>query len=122
MGKADKTIKSLLGDLELAFAFFAKKLPTDLVNTMTSVMMPDLVSRVTTVWLDSAVPTSLKEVDEFQDVIAAAKEFCARLDDLNFSGFGDLKQWVDDAPRVWLAKCRETALDTVRSRLSQGES
>lgn len=84
-------------------------------------MMPELVSRITAVWLDSAVPASLQEMDEFQDVIATAKSFCASLTRMKFTGFQELQEWVNGAPRVWLAKCRETALDTVRSRLAEGE-
>ncbi|KAJ9143689.1 Centromere/kinetochore protein zw10 [Pleurostoma richardsiae] len=119
-GRTDKTIKSLFADLDTIFSFFAAKLPSDLVESMSAVMMPELMTRITSIWLDSAVPTSLKEMDEYQEVIAAAKAFCERLRKLKFSGYNDLQDWVDNAPRVWLSKCRETALDAVRTKLSEG--
>lgn len=83
-------------------------------------MMPDLISRIVGTWLNIAVPVSLKEMDEFQHVTEAVKTFCNRLQNLNFTNFQELQEWVDDAPKVWLSKCRETALDTVRAKLAQG--
>lgn len=83
-------------------------------------MLPGVIRDVTKVWLDSAVPASLQEMDTFQIVIAAAKDFCSALKALGFSNLGDLQDWTENAPRVWLSKCREAALDSVRVKLSQG--
>lgn len=93
-----------------------------MVESISSLMMPAVVSKITTVWLDSAVPYSLKDMDEFQEVVAVTKEFCVSLKALGLSGFGELQEWVDSAPRVWLSKCREAALDSVRSTLAEGTS
>ncbi|KAB5563043.1 hypothetical protein GE09DRAFT_1110803 [Coniochaeta sp. 2T2.1] len=119
-GTTDKTIKSLFTDLEQIFGFLLEKLPADLVESISSVMMPEITTRITSVWLDSAVPASLKEMEEYQEVIGLAREFCETLKTLQLTGFGELQEWVDSAPRVWLGKCRESALDSVRSRLAQG--
>jgi len=119
-GNADKTIKSLFVDLEKILRFLLEKLPADLVESISSVMMPEVTARITHVWLDQAVPSSLKEMEEFQDVIGVAREFCETLKSLQLTGFGELREWVDSAPRVWLGKCRESALDSVRSKLAEG--
>lgn len=119
-GQADKSIDALFADMDKVFTFFAEKLPPDLIDSMSALMMPELVSRIISVWLDSAVPASLKEMDRFESIMASAKQFCTRLTELKFAGFNELQDWVEDAPKVWLAKCRETALDTVRVRLSGG--
>lgn len=119
-GKASPTIDALFGDLDKIFSYFAGRLPPDLIESMSAHMMPEVISRIISVWLDSAVPASLNEMDNFESIMAIAKQFCARLSELNFAGFNELQEWVEDAPNVWLAKCRETALDTVRIRLSQG--
>lgn len=119
-GQADKSIDSLFQDLDRLFSYFAGRLPQDLIDSLSALMMPEVVSRVISVWLDSAVPASLQEMDKFEAIMATTKQFCARLAELNFSGFNELQDWVENAPRVWLAKCRETALDTVRTRLSEG--
>lgn len=119
-GAADQTIRSLFADLEQIFRFLLEKLPSDLVESISSVMMPAVTTRITTVWLDSAVPSSLKEMEEFQEVITVARQLCETLKSLQLTGFWELQEWVDSAPRVWLGKCRESALDSVRSTLAEG--
>lgn len=119
-GQADKSIDALFTDMDKIFSYFAERLPPDLIDSMSALMMPEVISRIISVWLDSAVPVSLQEMDHFEGIIATAKQFCARLAELKFAGYNELQDWVEDAPNVWLAKCRETALDTVRVRLSQG--
>lgn len=119
-GQADKSVDALFSDMDRIFSFFSERLPPELIESISAHMMPEVASRIISVWLDSAVPASLKEMDQFEAVMARAKEFCIRLSELSFTGFNELQEWVEDAPKVWLAKCRETALDTVRLRLSQG--
>lgn len=119
-GQAERSLDALFADMDTVFTYFAERLPPDLIVSMSALMMPEVSSRIISVWLDSAVPASLKEMDQFERIMATAKQFCTRLTDLQFSGFNELQEWVEDAPKVWLAKCRETALDTVRIRLSEG--
>lgn len=119
-GTADGSIDSLFNDLEQIFGYLVEKLPSDLVASISSVMMPEVMTRISTVWLDSAVPSSLNDMDEFQRVITVARDFCRSLEALGLKGLGELQEWVDSAPRVWLSKCREAALDSVRSRLAKG--
>jgi centromere/kinetochore protein ZW10 len=119
-GSADKSIHSLFADLEQVFSFLVQQLPPDLVETISSNLLPETVHRITSVWLDSAVPSSLQDMDRFQEVIGAAKDFCARLKALGFSNLGGLQEWTENAPKVWFSKCKEAALDSVRAKLSQG--
>ncbi|KAK4191618.1 Centromere/kinetochore protein zw10 [Podospora australis] len=119
-GSSDKSVKSLFTDLEQVFSFLVKTLPPDLVETISSTLLPEVIHRITCVWLDSAVPSSLNDMEKFQEVIALAKGFCGTLRKLGFSNLGDLQEWTDSAPRVWLSKCREAALDSIRTKLSQG--
>ncbi|KAL2138676.1 hypothetical protein VTI28DRAFT_6386 [Corynascus sepedonium] len=119
-GTTDKTTYALFTDLERVFSFLVQKLPPDLIETISSNLLPETIRKITNVWLDSAVPSSLQAMDQFQEVIEAAKGFCARLEALGFSNFGGLREWTEIAPRVWLSKCREAALHSVRTKLSQG--
>lgn len=100
--------------------YISHRLPDELVQSLSVVMMPDLIPRIKLLWLNSVVPASLKEIDEFQGILSAVRTFCDALGNLNYTGYDELQEWVDSAPRVWLTKCRETALDTVRSKLAQG--
>ncbi|KAF7558063.1 hypothetical protein G7046_g5889 [Stylonectria norvegica] len=119
-GQADRSVETLLSDLERIFAFLADKLPPDLHPSLCNFMMADVIPRLVTTWLNSAVPWSLKEMDTFQVMIRRAREFCEALEKHGYTGFGDLKDWVDNAPSIWLGKCRETTLDAVRAKLLNG--
>ncbi|KAI5865603.1 hypothetical protein GGS23DRAFT_559980 [Durotheca rogersii] len=119
-GGADKSVAALFSDLDVVMTYLSERLPEELVNSLSAAMMPDLMPRIIGTWLDTTVPASLKEMDGFQQVIDTVKHFCDRLHDLKFSGFHELQEWVDDVPKVWLTKCRETALDSIRTKLALG--
>ncbi|KAK5660157.1 hypothetical protein OQA88_13626 [Cercophora sp. LCS_1] len=119
-GTRDKSVRSLFTDLEQVFSFLVEKLPSDLVETISSSLLPQVIHEISRTWLDSAVPASLQDMDKFQDVIAVTKSFCTTLRGFGFTNLGDLQEWTESAPRVWLSKCREAALDSVRVKLSQG--
>ncbi|KAL2257245.1 hypothetical protein VTK26DRAFT_443 [Humicola hyalothermophila] len=119
-GSADKSVKSLFSDIQQVFSFLVQRLPPDLVETIASTLLPETIQRITSVWLDSAVPSSLRDMEQFETVITDAKNFCSSLKTLGLTSFDDLREWTENAPRVWLAKCREAALDSVRTKVAQG--
>ncbi|RKL41840.1 hypothetical protein BFJ72_g5178 [Fusarium proliferatum] len=119
-GQAPRSVNALLNDLETAFAFLAQKLPSDLLPSLGNFMVGDVIPKLIGEWLEIAVPPSLKEMDNFQAMIKRAREFCQSLTQHGYTGFTDLQNWVDNAPSIWLGKCRETTLDSVRSKLLGG--
>lgn len=119
-GESQDSIDALLSDLETVVAFLAQKLPEDLLGPLCPFMMADLVPKLIQSWLNPAVPTSLADMPRFQDIIQRAKVFCESLRKNGFSGYDELSEWVNKAHMTWLGKCRETALNTVRSRLTSG--
>ncbi|EXM07209.1 hypothetical protein FOIG_03765 [Fusarium odoratissimum NRRL 54006] len=119
-GEASRSVDALLTDLETSFAFLAQKLPSDLLPPLGNFMMADVIPKLIGEWLEVAVPSSLKEMDNFQAMIKRAREFCQSLTQHGYTGFTDLQDWVDNAPSIWLGKCRETTLDSVRSNLLGG--
>lgn len=119
-GKADKSIRGLLTDLEKMLSLLGSKLPSDLLHALCNYMMGDMIPRLIRNWLSTAVPTSLNGMAEFEEMMEDSREFCAALDALGYIGLEELQQWVDNAPKIWLDKCRESALDTIRTRLAHG--
>ncbi|KAF5674199.1 Centromere kinetochore zw10 like [Fusarium heterosporum] len=119
-GETSRSVDALLTDLETAFAFLAQKLPSDLLPSLGNFMMTDVIPKLIDEWLDAAVPSSLKEMDNFQAMIKRARGFCQSLTQYGYTGFADLQNWVDNAPSIWLGKCRETTLDSVRAKLLSG--
>jgi len=82
--------------------------------------MPKLCSQIKETWLDSAVPASLEDMTAFRKAIALVQVFADNLKVLQWTGAEELLDWVANAPRIWLAKRRETALDWTRNQLSLG--
>ncbi|KAH6893093.1 hypothetical protein B0T10DRAFT_509672 [Thelonectria olida] len=119
-GHGDQSVESLLSDLETVIVFLNKRLPPDLLPSLGQFMMADIIPRLVQQCLNSAVPTSLKDMDKFQATIERARQFCETLENNEYTGFDELKHWVDNAPSIWLGKCRESSLAEVRSRLLDG--
>ena len=119
-GTSDRSIEAMFRDLELVIAFLVEKLPSDLVETISTVLLPGLIPTITRTWLDLAVPSSLEEMDRFQATITPTKGFCTTLKALGLSHLNELQEWTESAPRVWLSKRREAALDQIRTQLSRG--
>ena len=57
----------------------------------------------------------------FRKAIALVQVFADNLKALKWTGAEELHDWVANAPRIWLTKRRETALDWTRNQLSLGE-
>lgn len=83
-------------------------------------MMPTLSARVTEHWLEKSVPCSLDSMVEYQKTLHQVSNFADRLATLNWPGFGLFNDWVSNAPKIWLNKRRETALDWSRNHLALG--
>ena len=116
----DLSIDALLLDLEKVFGFLAEKLPEDLLISLCGFMMADIVPRLVREWLMVAVPSSLTDMSNFQDMIRRSKQFCIFLQERGYTQFSELTDWVNKAHMSWLDKCRETALNTVRTNLVKG--
>lgn len=119
-GQTDASVESLLSDLEVILAFISQKLPEELLSRLQGFMMVDLIPRLIQQWLNPAVPSSLNDIPRFQSIMQSAQAFCSALERSGYSGFEDLGEWVSKAHMTWLGRCRENALDTIRTKLSQG--
>ncbi|KAM0252783.1 hypothetical protein ACHAQJ_007571 [Trichoderma viride] len=119
-GSADDSAESLLSDLELILTFIAQKLPADLLRSLANVMMSDIISKLTREWLNPAVPSGLKDLDKFHSLVSKMKDFCETLQQSGFTGLEQIQDWASKAPTIWLEKCRETSLDSVRVNLASG--
>jgi protein transport protein DSL1/ZW10 len=119
-GRAESTIQALMTDLKSTFTLLAEKLPHDLMDSLCKFMMVDLIPRLVQKWLTPAIPTSLDNIPDFDQMIDEAGELCTLLRSKGYTHYDELQQWVDDAPNIWLRRCTEKALDTVRVRLGKG--
>ncbi|KKA26611.1 hypothetical protein TD95_003426 [Thielaviopsis punctulata] len=119
-GETDNTVCSLLSDLGKVFAFLGQNLPPDVLDTLCAKVMDDFTTKLISTWLNDAVPPSIHEIDQLDEVVHHTKIFCEVLQTNNFSGFDALVKWVSNTAVVWLDKCRESTLDMVRTKLATG--
>ncbi|PNY28788.1 Is centromere binding protein at prophase [Tolypocladium capitatum] len=119
-GQADASVDALISDLETVFVFVARKLPSDLLQSLSSVMMGDVVPKLIQQWLNPAVPSSLTDMTNFQEMVQRTRTFCTALQESGYTGFDELTDWASKAPTTWLEKCREKALGAVRTNLTGG--
>jgi centromere/kinetochore protein ZW10 len=119
-GSADGSAESLLSDLERILTFISQKLPADLLQPLVNVMMNDIISKLTREWLNPAVPSGLRDLDQFQTLVSRLKDFCEELQRSGYTGLEQIQDWAGKAPTIWLEKCRETSLNSVRVNLTSG--
>lgn len=100
--------------------FLSENFPPDFAQPLSSVLMPKLTTLIRETWLDSAVPVSLDRMTDFRNAIALVHEFAEAITSLGWGGADNLNDWVESSPRLWVAKRRETALDSTRRQLSKG--
>ncbi|KAM4066481.1 centromere/kinetochore zw10 domain-containing protein [Hirsutella rhossiliensis] len=119
-GQAETSVDALISDLEKVLVFLAHKLPPDLLRSLSSIMMAEVVPRLIQQWLNPAVPPSLTDMASFQNMIRRTNGLGATLEEKGYTGLDELIEWASKAHMTWLNKCRESALDTVRTRLTRG--
>lgn len=116
----DTNTRSLLRDLEGIVEMLNKNLPPSFVQPLAEAMMPELSRRITEDWLEKSVPSSLDDMVDYQKTLSHVDDFTSKLSALDWPGLSPFKDWVSDAPKIWLSKRRETALDWIRNQLSLG--
>jgi centromere/kinetochore protein ZW10 len=84
-------------------------------------MMPTLSNRIKEVWLDTAVPSSLDDMIDYQKALAQVDDFATKLDSLDWPPVHGFHDWVSNSSKIWLNKKRETSLDWTRNQLSLGK-
>jgi centromere/kinetochore protein ZW10 len=100
--------------------FINQRLPAEFTVPLSEHLMPNLVAEIKATWLDSAVPVSINDMVEYRKAIALVDSLAASLASMNWAGSEEMQDWVASAPKIWLAKRRETSLDWVRNQLALG--
>lgn len=104
----------------MVIQFLIDNVPSDIVHSLANKMMPPLSTRILEVWLDTAVPASLDDMVDYQKALAQVGGFASKLESLKWPGSDTFNDWVSNAPKIWVNKRKETALDWTRNQLSLG--
>ena len=118
---ADSTIKSLFSAMEKLIRYLQDYLPQQFIIPLSTMMMPELSTRLREFWLDTSVPSSLGELAEYQKSMYQVHEFVNKLQSLSWPGGEGFEDWTIEAPKIWLNKRKETSLDWTRSQLEFGK-
>ncbi|KAH6673050.1 centromere/kinetochore protein-like protein zw10 [Halenospora varia] len=114
------SIKALFQDLENVIRFLVSNLPPEFIKPLAGAMMPVLSTRIKELWLDTAVPSSLDDMVDYQKALLQVSEFANKLDSLDWLGTSSFHDWVSNVSKIWLSKKRETSLDWTRNQLALG--
>ena len=108
--------------MEDLIRYLLQNLPQEFIQALSDVMMPDLSARLREFWLDTAVPSSLDDLLEYQKSLMQVHQFITTLKSVSWPGSGIFQSWVDDSAKIWISKRRETALDWIRIQLEFGKT
>ncbi|KAI9789774.1 MAG: hypothetical protein M1816_005813 [Peltula sp. TS41687] len=113
-------VKGLLDDLNDVIRFLSTHLPSTFTIPLSQVLIPNITSKLISPWLSDDVPSTLEGLPDFSETVVRVIAFRHTIHSLGWQGEGDLTDWIENTPQVWLSKRRETSLDMVRETLSGG--
>ncbi|KAL7273927.1 ribosome biogenesis protein ytm1 [Rhizina undulata] len=116
----DFSAAKTFADLKLALDFLNRRLPESISSPLSRILVPSLVTRLITMFLSYSVPSSLENLPAFETLLKETGAFEEHLHEIKWAQERDLQDWVSRAPRVWLAKRKETSLDGLRKMLGKG--
>ncbi|KAI5793186.1 Centromere/kinetochore Zw10-domain-containing protein [Geopyxis carbonaria] len=116
----DLSAAKLFADLRMIIDFLGTNLPTPVMSCLQRILVPNLTNRLISVRLSSSVPPTLDDLPAFEELLRETKKFEEELHKTDWTHERELSDWVERAPKVWLAKRRESSLDNTRKTLAQG--
>lgn len=117
---SDLSAKHMFADLRSIFTFLNTNLPRGITATLSRILVPSLTTRLRTTTLSKSVPSSLDDLPQFEALLDETRKFENYLQKIQWTEETELREWVDRAPKVWLAKRRETCLDNLRGIVARG--
>lgn len=111
------TIRAI-NDLLAVVHFLNSNIPQSINVELSEILMPGVISQLGDHWLMPSVPTSLDGLTAFEAILDRVKDMADELSKIGWTGSADLQEWVEQAPRIWLAKKKEQALNEVRHALA----
>ncbi|KAF2454783.1 hypothetical protein BDY21DRAFT_290610 [Lineolata rhizophorae] len=110
----DLSTAACLHDLHRVAAYLSTRLPPSISAPLFENLLPTIQAHLVPTWLDATVPLSLDAIDDFQEVLDLLTGLAEYVAELGWAGKEDLLDWVEKAPKNWLARRREDAVDAVR--------
>ncbi|KAI5850315.1 hypothetical protein DFP73DRAFT_591173 [Morchella snyderi] len=116
----DLSTTRMFASLRLIITFLHAQLPPAVTSPLSHILVPSLTTRLISSTLPHSVPSSLDHLPAFEALLADARRFEDHLQTIAWARDSELREWATRAPRVWLAKRRETCLDVLRQTVAEG--
>jgi protein transport protein DSL1/ZW10 len=116
----DFGVQEVLLDLNRITEYLSTRLPPSIAVPMSDQLMPSVILKLKTYWLDRSLPSSLDALQEFQETVMMVQNFAQSLDELGWSGGQELHDWADKVPYTWLQKKKESTLSDIRKLCLRG--
>ncbi|POS87681.1 hypothetical protein EPUL_002629, partial [Erysiphe pulchra] len=113
----DKLIKDLFLDIKKLIQFLGQALPVELYQPLSESLMLILSDRILREWLDHRVPISVRDVIDYQKTLTEVAESIADIESVGWLGFDGIRDWIENFPKIWLNKRRDTALEQTREQI-----
>ncbi|PYH93754.1 hypothetical protein BO71DRAFT_380908 [Aspergillus ellipticus CBS 707.79] len=118
---SETSVSELLDRIVSVLGFLRQYLPSSITDSFSDVFIPTLSSKIIESWLSPAIPTELEGLGQFEKILDHVLKFTKDIETLSWHGQEALVSWVNQAPRLWLARRRVDSLDQVRKILAASQ-
>lgn len=115
------SIPELLERLVKVLGFLKQYVPALIVESFSEMFIPSLSSKIIELWLSPAIPTDLEGLGQFEQMLDHVLKFTKNIESYEWRGQEELISWVNQAPRLWIARRRVDSLDQVRRILAASQ-
>lgn len=116
----DLSLTLALHDIHQIIDHLKRRLPDVITVALSDRLVPIIQKHLVIGWLEPSIPIGLDGLNEFQSNLSKVRELTAFLDQVGWNGGSGILDWVNNAPRIWLATRQQSALAGVRSLCSRG--
>ncbi|KAF3937628.1 hypothetical protein ABW19_dt0207086 [Dactylella cylindrospora] len=116
------TPTALFSDLQLLFGFLSERLGSSISYLLSRTLTPAVLHHLMGSYLPECIPTDIERLGDFEALLEETTAFDSYLGKTGWldRDKGELTNWVSRAPRIWLNRRRESALDSLRQTFSGG--
>lgn len=112
------SVSEVLERIAKVLDYLRQHLPASISRRFSEIIIPTISSQLISSWLSPSIPTNLGGLHDYEDTLDHVLQFSKTIENLGWNGQAELVSWVNQAPRLWLARRRISSLDEVRKALA----
>ncbi|KAL9081594.1 MAG: hypothetical protein Q9159_007227 [Coniocarpon cinnabarinum] len=105
---------NVIEDLIKTIKFLKDKLPNAANEPLSKMLIPSIIAYLVANKIPAALPVDVQASSELVKITDQIQSLADALDEVSWGGSEDLLECNQNIPKMWLAKRREEAIDTVR--------